>query len=245
MAVDDLRVGALARAVRHRLRWRQADVAARAGVSQRQVSYLETGRLERMTIRSARHIASVLEIRLAIVPQWRGGEGARLVDADHAALVDQVVSVLRAGGWESVVEFTFNEFGERGSVDVLGWHAATRTLLIIEAKSRLLDTQDTNARLARKARVVPRVAARELGWAVQQLGVMLVLDDLTANRSAVARHSSTFEVAYPQRGRGVRAWIRRPAGNLRGLWFLSPSTGGSAARGPTSRRRVSRPRPRS
>lgn len=243
--MDDVRVGSLVRAVRHRLGWTQAEVAVRAGVSQRHVSNLEAGRLENMTVRSARRIGSALEIRLPFSPTWRGGDGARLVDAGHAALIERIVGVLRAGTWECVVEFTFNVFGERGSVDVLGWHAATGTLLIAEAKTRLLDTQDTNASLARKARIVPRVSARERGWAARHVGVLLVLDDLTANRSAVARHSSTFEAAYPVRGHDVRAWIRHPVGNLRGVWFLAPSTGGATTRRGTARPRVRHAQPSS
>ena len=55
----------------------------------------------------------------------------RLVDRAHAALVDYVVGWLR-DDWEVVVEYTFNRYGERGSVDVLAWHAATRTNPLID-----------------------------------------------------------------------------------------------------------------
>lgn len=243
--MEDLRVGALARAVRHRLGWRQADVAVRAGVSQRLVSKLETGQLDHMTVESVRRITAALEIRTPFAARWRGGDGIRLLDADHAALLDRTVAILRAADWESVIEYTFNHFGERGSVDVIGWQARERALLLVEVKSRLVDSQDTIATLGRKARVVPALIAQERGWAASRIGVALVVEDLTANRTVVSRHMATFGAAFPARGRAVRSWLRNPLESLWCLWFLSLSTGHATTRRSTSRRRVRRPRPRS
>lgn len=243
--MDDLRVGTLARAVRHRLGWTQATVAARAGVSQKLVSLFECGRLELLTVRSARRIARALEIQLPFAPRWRGGDGVRLLDSDHSALVDHVVSLLAAAGWEVIVEYTFNHYGERGSVDVIGWHAATGSLLIVEVKSRLLDSQDTIASLGRKARIVPGVLQRERGWRPGRTGVVLALEALTSNRSAVARIQSTLAAAFPMRTRQVRRWLRAPAGHITGLWFVVPRSGVTGKPIRTSRKRV-RPRtPRS
>lgn len=244
MAMDDLRVGALARAVRHRVGWTQQEVADRVGVSQKVVSLFERGHMDRLTVRSARRVANALEIQLPFAPRWRGGDGVRLLDSDHAALVNQVVALLRAAGWDVVVEYTFNHYGERGSVDVVAWHPGRRCLLITEVKGRLLDTQDTVAALGRKARIVPGLLEREHGWRPAAVGVVLVLSELTANRSAVARHAATFAVAYPHRGRDVRRWLREPTDGLLGLWFLSPSSHMTGTRPIGGRKRVRRPTPR-
>ena len=236
--MDDLKVGAMARAVRHRRRWKQRDVAARAGVSQQLVSLFERGRIDELTVRSARHIAAALEIRLPFAPWWRGGDGLRLVDADHAVLVDGLVAILVAAGWEVVVEYTFNHFGERGSVDVVGWHPASRSLLIAEVKSRLLDSQETLAVLHRKARIAPRLLERERGWMAAQMGVVLAMQDTTANRSAVARHPATFASAFPDRPRAARRWLREPHGPLHAVWFLPLTNRGGATRQRATMRRV-------
>jgi transcriptional regulator with XRE-family HTH domain len=243
MAMDDLRTGTLARAVRHRLHWTQRELATRAGVSQTLVSLFERGHLEELTVRSARRIAIALEIQLPFAPRWRGGDGVRLMDNDHAALVDQVVRMLRHHDWEVVVEYTFSHYGERGSVDILAWHAEGHALLIIEVKSRLLDSQETIATLARKARIVPQLLLKERGWRPTAIGMVLAMDELTANRSAVGRLSSTFDTTYPARGRTVRSWIRQPDGPLAGLWFLSASNTATGTRARGSRKRVRRAPP--
>ena len=41
-------------------------------------------------------------------------------------IVEHVVAATRASGWEVLVEYGFNHYGDRGSVDVLAWHAGSR-----------------------------------------------------------------------------------------------------------------------
>lgn len=243
--MDDLRVGALARAVRHRRGLTQEELGGFADVSQRLVSLLERGHLDRLTVRSVRRIGAALEIGLPFAPRWRGGDGVRLLDSEHARLVNQVVAILSTCGWEAVVEYTFNHYGERGSVDVVGWHPVSGCLVIVEVKTRLLDTQETIGTLSRKSRVVPELLARERGWRATATGIVLVVAELTANRSVVARHEATFAAAYPQRGRHVRRWLRRPGGALVGLWFLSPSHPMTGTRVTAGRKRVRHRAPRS
>lgn len=236
--MDDIKVGALARAVRHRLGWTQRQLGARVGLSQQAISLFERGHLDDLTVRTARRIATALEISLPFEPRWRGGESARLLDADHAAIVNDIVGILAADGWEVAVEYTFSHFGERGSMDVVAWHAASRCLLLVEVKSRLLDTQATLATLDRKARLVPMLLARERSWSATSVGVVLAMLGSTANRSAVTRHAATFASALPHRSPAVRSWLRRPQGRLAAVWFLSHTNGGRAAKAMATRRRV-------
>ena len=135
---------------------------------------------------------------------------------------------LRDLGWEVVVEFGFNHYGDRGSVDVLAWHSATRTLLIVEVKSILTDLQATFTSLATKVRVVPMLARRDLGWDVRSVARLVVMPGTTANRTTVARHQATFDVAFPHRMPTIRTWLRRPSGSLAGLWLLSSMPKGTA-----------------
>lgn len=130
--MDALRFGRILRGIRRHLRLTQATVARRAGISQSVYSRAERGDLTGMTVGTLDRIAASIGASFVVDIRYQGGLGDRLVDAAHAALVEIVVGVLRRYNWEVEVEFTFNVFGDRGSVDVLAWHAATRTLLIIE-----------------------------------------------------------------------------------------------------------------
>ena len=154
---------------------------------------------------------------------WRGGQLDRLLDARHASLVEQVMAILESLGWERVGEYTFNHFGEKGTVDILAWNAARRALLIIEIKTEIVDLQDLLSTLDRRARLVPMLVARERGWSPLTVGVVLVMAEGSVTRAAVGRHRSTFGAALPCRNVEVRRWLRDPVPpGLRGVWFLPP-----------------------
>ena len=102
-----------------------------------------------------RRVAAALDVSISLDAWWRGGEADRLVDRAHASLVEAVAVYLRAWGWEVIPEFTFNVYGDRGSVDILAWHQGERILLLVEVKSLLTDLQETLATLSKKTRVVP------------------------------------------------------------------------------------------
>lgn len=117
--MDDPRIGQVLRAVRIRLGLRQLDVANRAGVSQQLVSSIERGQIDQRALHTVRAVAQALEVRLVMTASWRGTDLARLLDAAHASLVERVAAHLRASGWLVLVEYSFNHYGERGSVDVV------------------------------------------------------------------------------------------------------------------------------
>lgn len=238
--MDDRKVGRLLRAVRHQSDLRQTDLADRCGVPAGDISDIELGRLEEIGLEKARRIADALDVRLTIVAQWHGGEGDRLIDRAHASIVEHVIGFLREASWEVIPEFTFNVYGDRGSVDILAWHPKERILLIIEVKSTLTDLQAMLASLSKKVRVVPDAVRGTHGWRPSAVAVLLVAPGTTGNRSVVARHAATFDAALPARSREVRSWLRRPRGSIAGIWFVSRDAApGMATSG--SRMRVRRP----
>lgn len=217
---DDIRLGVSIRLWRERSGRRQIDVAEGIGISRQSVSLLERGHVDHLSVHTARAIAAAVGIDLPFAMRGHGAQIDRLIDEEHSSLVNEIVLLLASQGWEVMVEFSFNDFGDRGSVDVLAWHAGKRALLVIETKSRLANLQETCRSLDVKSRVVPRLAARDRGWRPRVVGVVLVVPECTRERAAVARRQAVFDASFPARTTEIRRWIRRPDAPLRGLWFL-------------------------
>lgn len=215
-----LRVGRSIRALRLRRRLRQADLGALAGVSRSTVSRIERGDLGGVTIASLAGTVAALEATLGLTVRWHGEALDRLLDEGHAALVDVVVRLLSSAGWRVEVEVSFATGGERGSIDVLGSHPATGSLLVGEVKSVVPDAQATIFALDRKSRIAPGLA-RERGLEAGRVSrILFVGDDKTARRR-IARHAALWATAFPVRGREVTAWLRNPvAAPIAGLLFV-------------------------
>lgn len=211
-----------------------------SGVDQSSISLIERGRIDHFTLRIIRAVGDALGIPIELWPRLPAAEVGRLLDEGHAAVVDHVLVVLRRCGWETITEYTFSHYGERGAVDIVGWCAATGTLLIIEVKTLLLDVQEIIGTLDRKCRLVPRLVAAERGWIARSAGRLLVVEEASTARRVVARHAATFGSTFPIRGRAVQRWIEHPDGPLTGLWFLSPTNGVRGSRRPGAIRRVRR-----
>jgi transcriptional regulator with XRE-family HTH domain len=237
-AMDRAHIGSTFRAIRVELRLRQADVGTRAGVSQQTVSTVERGRFGGLSVDAYCRIADVLDADVQLAPRWRGPKLDRLLDRRHAFLQNRVVETLVELGWEVHTEQSFNHFGDRGSVDVLGWRPDLGALLILEIKSEITSLEETLRRIDVKARAYPKAARKERGWVPRMVGVAVLLPDATAHRNLLRRHSALVAASLPARTVAVRRWVSEPAGDLRGVWFLRNTSGGSAMRRVEPSRRV-------
>lgn len=219
LAMDAIRFGHQVRALRRRRGWRQADLAAAVGLSRGVVAGIEQGRGDRVTVAALQRVANGLGARVVCRLEWHGENLERLVDADHARLVENIVQRLTSSGWACATEASFNVFGERGSIDVLGYHAEQRIVLVVEAKTRIPDVGGMLMTLDRKTRLAPRVA-RERALSPHAVARLLVVADSGTARRRVASHAKTFEAAFPIRGAAVTRWLRQPKAAMSGLWFL-------------------------
>ncbi len=136
--------------------------------------------------------------------------------------------------WRVVAEYTFNHYGDRGSVDIVAWHPGTRILLLIEVKSELDDVQAVMRSMDVRLRLVPGLLARERGWRAAAVASVLVLPAESSARRAVARHEAIFHAALPARTVEVRRWLAAPAGPLRAVWFVADTFTKRAIRNPGS-----------
>lgn len=245
--MDRTRFGRSVRALRGRRSWRQQDLAVASGLSRSSIGRIEQGKIQRIAWGDLIAVAEALDGQLGVDFRWRGGELDRLLDAAHAAVVDGLVGVYRTAGWAVVVEATFSEFGERGSIDVLAWHALTGQVAVNEVKATIADAGRTVMGVDRKARLAP-IVAKKLGWTCNGVSRFLVVAEGATARRRVAEHDATFRTSFPLAGRESRAWIDEPTPHpVAGLMFLSSAhrVGTNGASSATSRVRRRGPRTKS
>jgi hypothetical protein len=192
-----------------------------------------------MTLDKLRRIGRALDADLILTVRWRGGEIDRLLDEGHAAIVGWVMAQLEEFGWEAQAEVTYAVYSERGSIDVLAWHAPSRTLLVVEVKTELTSVEETLRRHDAKQRLAADVARERFGWSgPSAVCRLLVMPDSTTARRRVERHAAVLDHAYRLRGSAARSWLRRPAGAASALVFAPLMRGVRSRRGALSRRRI-------
>ncbi len=218
--MDTIRFGQKVRALRRRRGCRQEDLAAAAGVSRAVVGRVEAGQLAGVTVRVVDRVTVAIGGSADIVLRWHGEALDRLLDEEHAALVEQLVAILRALGWEVAVEVSFSRYGERGSIDVLAWHAETRSLAVFEVKSVTPDMGQCCLGWTER-RVWPRTSRQNRGWKPVNVAKIVVLGDTSTNRDRLSRHEATIRAALPLGTREVRRWLAAPGPEtFAGVLFL-------------------------
>jgi transcriptional regulator with XRE-family HTH domain len=235
-------LGAIARgfrALRIRRRLTQQELADLAGVSRSIVSRIERGLLRNIQLGDIADIAAALGATADLRIRWNGESLDRLLDEAHAALVERVVTMLEAMGWECLVEVTFSIYGERGSIDVLALHRIQPIALLIEVKSIVPDSQAMLLGVDRKERLLPRILA-DRGRNVSTRARLLVIGDSSTSRRRIARLGTTFGLVFPVRGRDVERWLREPNGAMSGLMFLASAPRVRDRRASVARQRVRR-----
>jgi len=246
------RLGAAIRVVRRRRGIRQSDLARSAGVSTATISRIERGHIDTLPLVTTARVAAELDVRLDIVPRWRGGELDRLLNAGHSAMHEQVARTFgRFPGWQIAPEASFSIRGERGVIDVLAWHAAQRMLLVVELKTAIVDVQDLISTIDRKRRLAAEIAAAR-GWGTPEAGGAastavanaadaaiaaapgscvgtsgwVIVADTRTNRARLAAHVPVLRAAFPADGRTMRGWIPDPRRPVAALSFLQITSAG-------------------
>lgn len=240
--MNDVHVGRVVRALRHRLRLTQRELAGRAGCSREALMHVEAGRVGRLSVDSLRAIATALGAEALVVVRYRGAELDRLLDEGHARLQDRWKRRLESYGWTVWVEVSFNHYGDRGRVDLFAWHVGAGVVLIVEVKTVVADLQSLLGSLDVKVRVAPHIL-RQLGIRVG-VGVsvvpVLAVADTSTNRRRIRAHESLF-ARYALRGSAALAWLRAPRPTRAGvlLYTSLPKVAGSDLRQP-GRQRIRR-----
>lgn len=236
--MDFARLGRIVRTLRIRRGWRQSDLATRARVGRAAVSMIERGRARELRLDLIVRVIEALGGTVALQVQWQGGDLSRLLNARHSALHESVARHFAdLADWVLAPEVSFSIRGEKGVIDILAWHAATRTLLVIELKTEIVGVNELLGTADRKRRLAADIA-RDRGWHPQVVATWLIVADSKTNRRRVAAHSTTLRAVYPADGRSINAWLREPAGSIACLSFWTDARMGVANVGLATVRRV-------
>ncbi|HVA88190.1 MAG TPA: helix-turn-helix transcriptional regulator [Candidatus Saccharimonadales bacterium] len=219
--MDDVGVGRTLRALRLRVHLSQTAASRRAGISQATWSRIERGHLQRVPLMTLQRAFGAVDARLDLNPSWRGGAVDRLRDEGHSALVAAVVTMLQSPGWETAVEVTYSEFGERGSIDVLAVHPTLRLALIVEVKTEITSQEQMIRRLDEKTRLAQKIVFDRHGWRPRAASRLLVLESTMTNRRRVTALAPILDGAFPLRSDAARVWLRLPSGSCSALLFVS------------------------
>lgn len=216
--MEDLRFGTVVRMARVKRRWRQDDLASRAGVSRATVWRVERGRLDELTVAAIRKICAELEIRVALEPRSRGADLDRAINARHSALHEAVARAIRRDfpDWVLAPEVSFSIWGERGVIDLLLWHPGRRALLIIEFKTEIVDTGNLLETMDRRRRLAVAIA-NDRGWEPATISTWVIVAESRTNERRLRQHRTILRSAFPAAGRQIRAWLRDPVGSIAGL----------------------------
>jgi len=219
---DDERLGRLLRLIRHRAGKTQVELALAANIPLLDVKRSESGRADLVRLGRIRAVFEAVDGRARLVPWWNGAAADRLLDERHAAVGERAVRFINTlDDWATEVEVTFAEYGERGSIDLLATNKRASAALVGEIKSAIGSLEETNRMLDMKARLTPTILEKRHGWRPRIIARVLIFPRDMSIRRAIDNHSATMRSAYPDRSREVRAWLRRPSGQLRGIWFVS------------------------
>jgi hypothetical protein len=199
---------------------------------------LERGKAGDLGIDSLIDIVEALGGRIDFVVRWQGGELDRLLNARHSTLHESVARWFRGRrGWVIAPEVSFSIRGERGIIDIVAWHAESRTLLVIELKTEIVDVNELMGTIDRKRRLASYVV-RERGWFPASVGVWVIVAESVTNRRRVRSHQATLRAAFPSDGRKVAGWMTKPAGEFRCLSLWSNAHMTSTKAGLAAVRRV-------
>lgn len=239
--MSDVQVSRVFRAVRLRVRKRQQDVADEARVSRQVVSRIECAHLAQVSPAALRAVASALGIHLELTARWRGGDLDRMLNRRHAAIHEAALEIFAGHpGWQVVSEVSFNVWGERGIVDLVGWNEEHRALALGELKSEFVDPGELVGSMDRRQRLAAAIVESR-GWDPLVVGMWVIAADTRTNRRHLAASRRLLRGAFPADGHAMSSWLAKPTTPIRGLSFVSvPRVAGEGKR---VRRHSTRPRP--
>lgn len=197
-------------AARTSLGWSQRMLARKARVSRTLVSRFQRGQTQAVTLEALARMFDALGIRAELRAELPVVAGERLqADAVHAWGCGYIGRRLESLGWDVRHEVEVGSGRYRGWIDVLGFRAADRSLLVNEFKSDVLDVgaiQRTTSWYQREA----WAAARQFGWRPVRVVLALLLLDSAEVESRIRANRQLLDASFPSRAAELESWIEGP-----------------------------------
>jgi hypothetical protein len=183
----------------------QAATAHRAGISQRQVSRLESVNAVNADLAMWAVVGAAVGLELAAF--FDAASGADLPwDFQHLTGQNLVIVTARPGGWSGTPESAVPDDVPRPrSIDVRLTRTARREVAVVEIWDLILDGGEAMRGL--EAKVVAVQRALPDGWRAQGL---LVVRGTKRNRNLVTRLAAVFAARYPASSAGWLRALRSP-----------------------------------
>ena len=190
------RLGAEARASRHRRRMTLAQLAARVAIHPTTVGRAERGHGGHLSMDTWQRIGLALD-RPLIVSLARGTEDEP-ADAGHLPIQELVLRLARATGRTRTFELPTRPSDPTASVDVGLGDGRHRTLILVECWNSLGDIGSAARSTSRKVAEADQLAAARGGdGRAYRVVSVWVVRATRRNRALVARYPEVFAVRFP------------------------------------------------
>lgn len=198
------------------LGWTQDVLGARAHVSQSQVSRLEMGDFEAISVAEMTAVLDILDVRVALTLESPFIARPGFVrDAAHAHCVAYVAGRLERAGWEVRLEVEVREARSHGWIDVLAHQRAENAVFVGEIKTTLEDLGGAQRQLGWYERAAWSVG-RGIGWRIDRVGAAMLLLATDEVERRILDHAALLRHAFPTRGARFGEWLAAPSDDLLG-----------------------------
>ncbi len=225
--VDQIRVtfARLCRDTRIMLDITQRELASIVGVSRPQITAIEAGR-SNPPLGTVQQIAEALGLEVELVARPPQVIALRQRDLVHAWCSAHVGRRLRRAGCETHREVEVVHARSHGWIDLIAFDPRTRTLVIVEIKTRLDDLGAIERQLGWYEREALAVADR-YGWVPTRVVTWLLVLATEEVDTAIRLNRGALREAFPVRAPAMRELLDGTAGTLptdRGLAMIDPAS---------------------
>lgn len=202
----------------------QQELAVAAGVSRSHIAGIENGRVN-PSIDLVWRIADRLGIDVSMVAHAPVLVGRRNQDVVHACCSGYVDGRLRRSGYLTAREVEIATKSALGWIDLLAYEPISRTLVIVEVKTRIEDLGAVERQISWYEHNA-MAAARLLGWQPERVLSWLLLLASDEVERAVRLHRPVLLRSFPARAPEMRRVLEDPQSILagRGLALVDPSS---------------------